>query len=69
MNIPSYTPSQLKEALDSLNRGSLDPSFDARHIYGYGDDNHKLSMLQIVTATTLLDHRAKMVSPLSVFTQ
>ena len=61
MDIPSYTPSQLKEALDSLNQGSSDPSFDARHIYGYGDEDHKLSMLQIITATTLLDHRAKLV--------
>jgi anthranilate synthase/indole-3-glycerol phosphate synthase/phosphoribosylanthranilate isomerase len=61
MEVPSYTPLQLKEALDSLNNGSLDPSFDARHIYGYGDDNHGLSMLQTITATTLLDYRAKMV--------
>lgn len=61
MDISPYTPSQLKEAMDSLNQGSSNPSFDARHIYGYGDDDHKLSMLQTVTATTLLDYRAKLV--------
>ena len=57
----SYSPAQLKDALDSLNDGSSNPDFDARHIYGYKDPNHKLSMLQTITANTILDYREIMV--------
>lgn len=57
-----YSPQQLKDALNSLLDDSEDPSFDGRHIYGYGDDTHELSMLQTITATVLLDYQTYMVS-------
>lgn len=57
----SYSPAQLKDALASLNNGSNNPDYDSRHIYGYNDPNHKLSMLQTITANTILDYREIMV--------
>jgi hypothetical protein len=56
-----YSPSQLKDALASLNNGSSNPDYDSRHIYGYKDPNHKLSMLQTITANTILDYEEIMV--------
>ncbi|KAI2511939.1 N-(5'phosphoribosyl)anthranilate (PRA) isomerase [Fragilaria crotonensis] len=54
-----YSKEQLKAALDSLLADSDNPSFDARHIYGYGygAEDHQLSMLQTITATVLLDYQ------------
>jgi hypothetical protein len=59
-----YTDQELKEALGSLLEGSKDPAYDARHIFGYGDDNHNMSMLQRITATRILDYREIMVRTL-----
>jgi anthranilate synthase/indole-3-glycerol phosphate synthase/phosphoribosylanthranilate isomerase len=60
---PEYSKEQLKEALNSLLADSDNPSFDARHIYGYGygAQDHQLSMLQTITATVLLDYQNYMV--------
>jgi len=58
-----YTDSQLKDALDSLLQGSSDPTDDGRHIYGYGNQSHTLSMLQTITATRILDYATYMASP------
>ena len=52
----AYTDQELLAALSSLLDDSDNPDFDARHIYGYGDPNHTISMLQRVTATVLLDY-------------
>lgn len=59
---PEYTEEQLKDALDSLLQGSSDPAFDGRHLFGFGDPNHKLSKLQAITATRILDYENYMVS-------
>ena len=53
-----YSEEEMKNALASL---AVD-SEDASHIYGNGDDGHKLSMLQTITATRILDYAAWMVS-------
>ena len=53
----TYTDAELLQALDGLLQGSANPSHDARHIFGYQDDNHKLSMLQRITATRVLDYQ------------
>ena len=58
---PEYTQDQLKAALDSLLEGSTDPSYDARHILGFQDPNHKLSKLQQITATRILDYETYLV--------
>jgi anthranilate synthase/indole-3-glycerol phosphate synthase/phosphoribosylanthranilate isomerase len=57
-----YSPAQLKDALASLNNGSSNPDYDSRHIYGYKDPNHELSMLQTITANTILDYREIMTN-------
>ena len=57
---PSYTDVELQQALDSLWEGSANPDFDARHIFGYQDPSHELSMLQRITATRILDYRSLM---------
>jgi anthranilate synthase/indole-3-glycerol phosphate synthase/phosphoribosylanthranilate isomerase len=54
---PAYTDTELHNALGSLLAGSTDASFDARHLFGYNDPNHKLSMLQTITATRILDYQ------------
>ena len=54
---PSYTDAELQKALDSLWEGSDNPDLEARHIFGYQDPSHKLSMLQRITATRILDYR------------
>lgn len=51
-----YTSEQLKSALNSLLDGSDDPDHDGRHLFGYGNPDHKLSKLQTVTATRMLDY-------------
>lgn len=55
--LPPYSPTQLRDALHSLLDGSINPTHDARHIYGYNNPHHDLSMLQIITATRILDYR------------
>lgn len=57
----AYPTDQLTDALNSLNDGSSNPDYDSRHIYGYKDPDHKLSMLQTITATTILDYQKIMV--------
>jgi indole-3-glycerol phosphate synthase/phosphoribosylanthranilate isomerase len=64
-----YTPQQLKDALESLvlwQRDSSRPGADteqedgdddAAHIFGHGDPDHRLSMLQVITATRILDYQ------------
>lgn len=58
----AYTDQELLGALNGLLDDSADKDFDARHIYGYGDESHTLSMLQTITATRELDYREYMVS-------
>jgi anthranilate synthase/indole-3-glycerol phosphate synthase/phosphoribosylanthranilate isomerase len=58
---PEYSEDQLKAALDSLLEGSSDPSFDGRHLFGFQDPNHKLSKLQAITATRILDYETYLV--------
>ena len=62
-----YAPQELKEALQSMLKDSQDPDYDARHIFGYGDADHELSMLQIITATRILDYQTIMVRENSFF--
>lgn len=64
---PEYTEDQLKAALNSLMEGSSDPDFDGRHLFGFKDGNHKLSKLQSITATRVLDYEAYMVRSRSCF--
>eukprot|EP00542_Grammatophora_oceanica_P002863 CAMPEP_0194061334 /NCGR_PEP_ID=MMETSP0009_2-20130614/74312_1 /TAXON_ID=210454 /ORGANISM="Grammatophora oceanica, Strain CCMP 410" /LENGTH=65 /DNA_ID=CAMNT_0038712607 /DNA_START=97 /DNA_END=291 /DNA_ORIENTATION=- len=52
----TYSEGQLKEALDGLLKDSSNPERDARHLFGYGDLDHKLSKLQSITATRILDY-------------
>jgi hypothetical protein len=60
-DFPEYTDEQLLAALDSLLEGSNDPSFDGRHLFGFQDSDHKLSKLQTITATRILDYEALLV--------
>lgn len=60
--LQDYTDGELQEALNSMLADSKDANYDARHIFGYGQPDHKLSMLQIVTATRILDYKGLMVS-------
>ena len=62
MSKREYTQDQLKSALESLLSDSHNPAFDARHIHGFGVEEHELSMLQTITATVMLDYLAHMVS-------
>lgn len=60
-DFPQFTDEQLKAALDSLLEGSTDKTFDGRHLFGFGDPDHKLSKLQAITATRILDYDAYLV--------
>jgi hypothetical protein len=62
ISFPEYSEDELRSALFGLLDGSKDPDFDGRHLLGYGDPNHKLSKLQEVTATRILDYERYMVS-------
>jgi indole-3-glycerol phosphate synthase/phosphoribosylanthranilate isomerase len=55
----AYNDEELQVALDSLLVDSVDPDFDARHIFGSGEakNNRQLSMLQRITATVILDYQ------------
>ena len=59
--LADYTEDELKAALNSLLDGSEDPSFDGRHIFGFNDPEHKLSKLQSITATRILDYNKFLV--------
>lgn len=59
---PEYTEEQLKGALDGLLEDSKDKSFDGRHLFGFQDPDHKLSKLQAITATRILDYETYLVS-------
>jgi len=61
-NRPQYTNEQLQDALNNF-YGGADASTEAcGHIYGYNDPNHEMSMLQKITATTILDYDGKLSS-------
>lgn len=54
---PSYTDTQLQDALKRLLQDSTNPDFDARHILGYKNEGaHELSKLQRITATRILQY-------------
>jgi len=54
---PSYSDTQLQDALKSLLHDSTNPDFDARHILGYMNEaTHELSKLQRITATRILQY-------------
>ena len=55
---PQYTNEQLQDALNNL-YGGPDNASNCSHIYGYNDPNHEMSMLQIITATQILDYNSK----------
>ena len=60
---PEYTKEQLQNALHELYGGTADsPPETCAHIYGYNDPNHEMSMLQKITATTILDYADKLSS-------
>eukprot|EP00957_Ditylum_brightwellii_P206625 15349268-Ditylum_brightwellii.AAC.1 len=56
---PTYTDDQLKDALSSLY--GPNPDETCSHLHGYGDPEHKLSMLQRITATRVLDYEKLVV--------
>lgn len=59
---PSYTDVELQRALDSLWQDAANPDYEARHIFGYRDPAHKLSMLQRISATRILDYHRRMAA-------
>ena len=58
---PNWSQDEQKAALDKLLQGSTDPTFDGRHLYGFGNPDHKLSKLQSLTATRMLDYQMYLV--------
>mmetsp|Transcript_27003 Transcript_27003/g.39101 ORF Transcript_27003/g.39101 Transcript_27003/m.39101 type:complete len:614 (-) Transcript_27003:1763-3604(-) len=58
---PTYTDDQLKDALSSLY--GPNPDETCSHLHGYGDPEHKLSMLQRITATRVLDYEKLVADP------
>mmetsp|Transcript_20782 Transcript_20782/g.39555 ORF Transcript_20782/g.39555 Transcript_20782/m.39555 type:complete len:628 (-) Transcript_20782:1963-3846(-) len=59
---PDYTTEELHQAL--LNFYGPDASTKTcGHIYGYGDPNHEMSMLQKITATIILDYESLLSQP------
>jgi len=61
MDRPQYTDKQLQDALNSF-YGGPDNASNCKHIFGYNNPNHELSMLQKITATTILDYDTKLSS-------
>ena len=51
-----YTHAQCVAALESIKGPTAATDDTCRHIFGHGDPNHKLSMLQKVTAVRVLDY-------------
>lgn len=59
-----YSDEELRGALESLLEGSDDFAKDSAHLFGFNRegnvcDSHHLSMLQVITATRILDYRNK----------
>ncbi|KAK1742433.1 multifunctional tryptophan biosynthesis protein [Skeletonema marinoi] len=57
---PSYTDEQLHNALLNFYGGSSATAETCGHIFGFGNPNHEMSMLQRITATTMLDYESKL---------
>lgn len=55
--IMGYTHAQCVEALGSIEGPASASDGSCDHIYGHGDPDHRLSMLQKVTAVRILDYR------------
>ncbi|KAL7539720.1 hypothetical protein ACHAXR_009563 [Thalassiosira sp. AJA248-18] len=58
----SYTTDQLQNALHTFYGGASSTIETCGHIYGYNDPNHEMSMLQKITANTILDYEHKLSS-------
>ena len=58
--IMGYTHAQCVAALRSIEGPSSDVT--CRHIFGHGNPDHRLSMLQKVTAVRILDYEKSKVS-------
>eukprot|EP00581_Thalassiosira_minuscula_P018605 CAMPEP_0183733872 /NCGR_PEP_ID=MMETSP0737-20130205/42273_1 /TAXON_ID=385413 /ORGANISM="Thalassiosira miniscula, Strain CCMP1093" /LENGTH=621 /DNA_ID=CAMNT_0025967231 /DNA_START=4 /DNA_END=1869 /DNA_ORIENTATION=+ len=56
---PQYTTDQLQNALHDFYGGTESSTDTCGHIYGYNDPKHEMSMLQKITATTMLDYDGK----------
>ena len=63
--IMGYTHAECVAALQSIEGPNADET--CRHIFGHGNPDHRLSMLQKVTAVRILDYQKNMVSVLAVF--
>eukprot|EP00984_Skeletonema_dohrnii_P012908 scaffold5279_cov128-Skeletonema_dohrnii-CCMP3373.AAC.3 len=57
---PSYTDEQLHNALLNFYGGSSATAETCGHIFGFGNPKHEMSMLQRITATTMLDYESKL---------
>jgi indole-3-glycerol phosphate synthase/phosphoribosylanthranilate isomerase len=55
-----YTDEQLHNALLKFYGGSTATNENCGHIFGFGNPNHEMSMLQRITATTMLDYESKL---------
>lgn len=53
----TITEQMEREAINSLHRSSEDRKASSHHILGDGDESHKLSMLQKITAKRILDYK------------
>ncbi|KAL3757780.1 hypothetical protein ACHAWU_000421 [Discostella pseudostelligera] len=71
MDRPQYSDEQLRTALNNFYHGGTAATADGapssidaccNHIYGYNNPNHELSMLQKITATTILDYESKLLN-------
>lgn len=63
---PEYTPAQLSSALDGYYGGPAASAATCGHIHGFGDPDHELSVLQRITATTILDYASRSSDPSAV---
>ena len=63
---PEYTPAQLSSALDGYYGGPSASASTCGHIHGFADPDHELSVLQRITATTILDTAARSSDPSAV---
>jgi len=60
---PQYTADQLRNALHDFYGGVDSSSAETcGHIYGHGDPHHEMSMLQKITATTMLNYDGRIAS-------
>jgi anthranilate synthase/indole-3-glycerol phosphate synthase/phosphoribosylanthranilate isomerase len=58
-NRPEYTDQQLHNALLNFYGGTDATRETCGHIFGFGNPTHEMSMLQRITATTMLDYEPK----------